>query len=126
MPIGLYADVHVPGPAIQQLRDRGGVDVLAATEEGTNEVRDHELLALANSLQRVMVTQDIRFRVLAEEWQRTGRLFAGLVFAHQRITNFIAHFIGTIIGTTHFERRRAGWKRNRDVTRRRMRKGEGA
>jgi hypothetical protein len=87
MPIGLYADVHVPGPAIQQLRDRG-VDVLAATEEGTNEVRDHELLALANSLQRVMVTQDIRFRVLAEEWQRTGRLFAGLVFAHQRRVGF--------------------------------------
>jgi len=54
MAVGLYADVHVPGPAIQQLRRRG-VDVLAATEEGTNELRDHELLALAESLQRVMV-----------------------------------------------------------------------
>ena len=54
MPVGLYADVHVPGPAIQQLRRRG-VDVLAATEEETNELRDPELLALAASLQRVMV-----------------------------------------------------------------------
>ena len=87
MAVGLYADVHVPGPAIQQLRRRG-VDVLAATEEGTNELLDHELLALATSLQRVTVTQDIRFRVLAEEWQRTGRRFAGLVFAHQRLVSF--------------------------------------
>ena len=35
-----------------------------------------------------MVTQDIRFRVLAEDWQRTGRSFAGLVFAHQRRVSF--------------------------------------
>lgn len=35
-----------------------------------------------------MVTQDIRFRVLAEEWQRAGRMFAGLVFAHQRYVSF--------------------------------------
>jgi hypothetical protein len=87
MPVGLYADVHVPGPAIQQLRQRG-VDVLAATEEGTQEMTDHELLALAASKERVMITQDIRFRVLAEDWQRTGRWFAGLVFAHQRRVNF--------------------------------------
>ena len=55
MAVGLDADVHVPGPAIQQLRRRG-VDVLAATEAGTHEMPDHELLALATSLQRVMVT----------------------------------------------------------------------
>ena len=61
---------------------------LFATEEDTNELLDHELLALAASLQRVMVTQDIRFRVLAEDWQRTGRRFAGLVFAHQRRVSF--------------------------------------
>lgn len=87
MAVGLYADVHVPGPAIQQLRRRG-VDVLAATEAGTHEMPDDELLTLATSLQRVMVTQDIRFRVLAEGWQRTGRQFAGLVFAHQRRVSF--------------------------------------
>lgn len=87
MPVGLYADAHVPGPAIEQLRRRG-VAVLAATEEGTNQLRDDELLALATSLERVMVTQDIRFRVLAENWQRTGRRFTGLVFAHQRRVSF--------------------------------------
>jgi len=35
-----------------------------------------------------MVTQDIRFRVLAENWQRSGREFAGLVFSHQRYVGF--------------------------------------
>jgi hypothetical protein len=87
MPVGLYADVHVPGPALQQLRRRG-VDVLAATEEGKHQLADDELLTLATSLQRVMVTQDIRFRVLAEQWQRAGRAFAGLIFAHQRQVSF--------------------------------------
>ena len=83
MAVGLYADVHVPRPVILQLRDRG-VNILAATEERVNELPDDELLALTTSLKRVMVTQDIRFRVLAEGWQRSERTFAGLVFAHQR------------------------------------------
>jgi hypothetical protein len=87
MAVGLYADVHVPGPVILQLRLRE-VDILAATEEGTNQLLDDQLLNLATSLKRVMVTQDIRFRVLAENWQRMGRPFAGLVFAHQRYVSF--------------------------------------
>jgi|SRR6516225_4794861 hypothetical protein len=87
MAVGLYADVHVPRPVIWQLRDRG-VDILAATEEHTNELADDELLQLATSLSRVVVTQDIRFRVMAENWQRTGRIFAGLVFGHQRYVSF--------------------------------------
>lgn len=87
MPVGLYADVHVPGPVVWQLRRRG-VDILAATEEQTNELPEDELLTLTTSQSRVVVTQDIRFRVMAEEWQRTGRTFAGLVFGHQRYVGF--------------------------------------
>lgn len=87
MPVGLYTDVHVPGPVIQQLRLRG-VDILAATEEKTNELPDEQLLEVATSLGRLLVTQDIRFRVLAENWQRRGRYFSGLVFAHQRFVSF--------------------------------------
>lgn len=83
MPVGFYADVHVPGPIMHQLRCRG-VSVLAATEEGTREFVDHELLKVSTECRRVMVTQDIRFKVMAEEWQRTGREFAGLIFAHPR------------------------------------------
>jgi Domain of unknown function (DUF5615) len=87
MPVGLYADVHVPGPVIYQLRHRD-VDILAATEEGANELEDHDLLTLASSLSRVVVTQDIRFRVMAEDWQRTERQFAGLVYGHQRYVSY--------------------------------------
>lgn len=87
MSVGLYADVHVPGAVILQLRRRG-VDILAATEEGANELPDDKLLELATASNRVMVTQDIRFRVLAENWQSVGRPFAGLVFAHQRYVSF--------------------------------------
>ena len=87
MAVGFYADVHVPGPVILQLRDRG-VDIFAATEKGTHHLADDELLTLATSITRIVVTQDIRFRVLAEDWQRTGLQFAGLVFAHQRYVGF--------------------------------------
>ncbi len=83
MAVGFYADVHLPGPVILQLRLRD-VDVLAATEEGTQRLPDDALLSLASSLRRGIVTQDIRFRVLAERWQREEHPFAGLVFAHQR------------------------------------------
>jgi hypothetical protein len=70
MPVALYADVHLPGPVILQLPFRN-VDIMAATEEGTNELEDPERLALAASFQPVLVTQDIRFRVMAEDWQRS-------------------------------------------------------
>lgn len=37
----------------------------------------------ARGLGHVLFTQDIRFTALAEDWQRQGRAFAGLVFGHQ-------------------------------------------
>jgi len=87
MSVEFYADVHFPGPVILQLRLRK-VHILAATEENTNRLQDHELLDLATAMNRVMVTQDIRFRVLAENWQHSGRRFGGLIFGHQRYVNF--------------------------------------
>ena len=83
MPVAFYMDVHVPAAITEQLRLRG-VEVLASTEEGTNRLPDPQLLQLATELGRVVVTQDIRFRVLAEDWQRQQRPFAGLIFAPQR------------------------------------------
>ncbi len=56
------------------------MDVLAATEEGTNRLPDNELLALASSLGRVVFTHDHRFRAMAQQWQREGPQFAGLAF----------------------------------------------
>jgi hypothetical protein len=72
-------DVHIPWALTEQLRLRE-VDVLATTEELTNEIPDDELLDLASEKRRMLVTSDVRFRVLAEDWQRQGRPFAGLPF----------------------------------------------
>lgn len=78
----LYLDVHVPAAIAAQLRSRG-VDVLIAQEDGTAELSDPDLLARSTVLGRLLFTQDIRFKALAETWQREGRSFAGLVFGHQ-------------------------------------------
>jgi len=81
MPVAIYMDAHIPRAITEQLRLRG-IDVLAATEEGTNRLPDDELLETASTLGRVVFTHDIRFRALAERWQREGRQFAGLAYGH--------------------------------------------
>jgi len=81
--VGLYMDVHVPQAITHQLRRRD-VQVLTAQEDGTGALADADLLRRSSELGLVLFTQDIRFRVLAEDWQRNGRSFAGLIYAHQR------------------------------------------
>lgn len=83
MAVELYMDVHVPQAITDQLRRRG-IDVLTAIEDNARELADDELLQRATDLERVIFTQDIRFKALAEDWQRQGRHFTGLVFGHQR------------------------------------------
>ena len=82
MPVPLYLDVHVPLAIAEQLRRRG-VDVAHAVEQGADHLEDEELLELAKRQGRVMVTQDIGFRVMSENWQRQGRCFSGLLYGHQ-------------------------------------------
>ncbi len=82
MPVPLYMDVHVPQAITDQLRRRG-VDVLTAIEDKSATLPDDELLERARMLGRVLFTQDILFKALAENWQRQGRSFAGLIFGHQ-------------------------------------------
>ncbi|MBP0012683.1 MAG: DUF5615 family PIN-like protein [Roseofilum sp. SBFL] len=82
MAIRLYMDVHVP-QSITDLLRRRGIDVLTAFEDGTQELPDDRLLVRVTELKRVLFTQDIRFRVLAESWQAEGKHFSGLIFGHQ-------------------------------------------
>lgn len=67
MSVAIYMDVHVPRPITSQLRRRG-LDVLTAQEDQHHAVPDEIVLERATSLGRVVFTQDIRFRALAEEW----------------------------------------------------------
>ncbi len=62
---------------------RRGVDVLSAIEDGTIEFPDDKLLERATGLGRVLFTQDIRFKAMAQDWQRQEKQFAGLIFGHQ-------------------------------------------
>jgi hypothetical protein len=82
MGVKLYMDVHVPEVITNQLRRRG-VDVLTAQDDEAATLEDADLLERSRVLGRVVFTQDIRFRALAEEWQRISRPFSGLVFGHQ-------------------------------------------
>jgi hypothetical protein len=82
MPVPLYMDVNVPQSITDQLRQRG-VDVVTAIEDGARELADYELLQRAGGLGRAVFTHDARFKALAEDWQRQGRPFAGLLFGRQ-------------------------------------------
>jgi Domain of unknown function (DUF5615) len=82
MTIALYMDVHIPQSITIQLRRRN-IDVLTAQEDNTLELPDDQLLERSTTVGRVLFTQDIRFRALAENWQREGKPFGGLIFGHQ-------------------------------------------
>src|SRR3990172_10203870 len=82
MSVKLYMNVHVPQAITDQLCRRGA-DVVTAVEDGSADMDDDILLERARELGRLLFTQDIPFKALAEDWQRQGRPFAGLLFGHQ-------------------------------------------
>jgi hypothetical protein len=75
-------DQHVRVAATKGLRRRG-IDVLTAYEDGRATASDEELLARATELGRVVFTQDDDFLAIADQWRRSRRPFAGVVYAHQ-------------------------------------------
>jgi predicted nuclease of predicted toxin-antitoxin system len=75
-------DHHVHAAITEGLRQRG-VDVLPAHEDGAAQLDDEELLARATQLGRVLFSQDEDLLTLTHRWLQTGRVFAGLVYAHQ-------------------------------------------
>ena len=74
-------DAHVPMAITRQLRLRS-VDVVTATEEGTNRLPDDALLEPASKEGRVVFTHDIRFKAPAEDWQRIAKPLGGLIYGH--------------------------------------------
>lgn len=81
MSIALYMDTHVHAAVTEQLRRRD-VDVFTAQYDNCGDLDDEELLSRSTTLGRVMFTFDIRFKARAEDWQRQGKPFAGLVWGH--------------------------------------------
>jgi hypothetical protein len=81
MSVGIYFDVHIPQAVADQLR-RSGIDVLTAIDDHANLLQDEALLDRSAQLGRVLLTFDVRFKALAEDWQRKNRPFSGLIYAH--------------------------------------------
>ena len=82
MPVALYMDQHVKKEITTQLRLRG-VDVVTAFEDNSHRLPDDKLLDRVLALARVLFSQDIRLKALAENWQRQGRPFGGVAYGHQ-------------------------------------------
>ncbi len=80
--VTLYMDHHVPAAVTAGLRRRG-VDVLTAYEDGMAEAADEDILQRATAAGRSVFTQDEDFLLIASEWQRVPRPFAGVVFGSQ-------------------------------------------
>jgi hypothetical protein len=79
-------DVHVRRAITESLRLRG-VDVLTAQTDGAARLPDPQLLDRAMQLGRVLFSQDEDLLAEAAARQRSGRPFAGLIYAHQlRVT----------------------------------------
>jgi len=80
--IALYMDHHVPRAITVGLRLRS-VDVMTAYEDGASEQDDPQLLDRANTLERVLFTQDDDFLAEATRRQKDGVFFRGVIYAHQ-------------------------------------------
>jgi hypothetical protein len=74
--IRFYLDEHIPNAVAQGLRRRG-VDVLTVQEAGRSGLSDREQLAFALSEQRMVITMDSDFLILA----RHGITHAGIAYA---------------------------------------------
>jgi len=80
--VPLYMDEHVPAPITDGLRSRG-VDVLTVQEDGRAGADDEAVLARATALGRVLFTRDEDLLAIASAWQSRGRVFSGVIYAHQ-------------------------------------------
>jgi hypothetical protein len=78
-----YADHHVVFAIVQALRSRG-MDVVTTADRGQQTADDAELLADALANQRVMLTNDTDFLVLAAEYAARGELFAPVFYWPQQ------------------------------------------
>jgi hypothetical protein len=79
-------DHHIPSAITDGLLVRN-VDCLTAQADGSDRLPDAELLQRASDLGRVLFSMDDDLLTIAAQWQTSGRMFAGVLYAHPlRIT----------------------------------------
>ncbi len=102
----LLLDAHFSGRANGTALTARGHDVLALDANNLSQaLRDPEVLALATSEGRVLVTANVKdFVPLAHRWQRAGCSHAGLILVPSRVINedfgLLITGIDTILGAT--------------------------
>lgn len=82
MSLAYYMDHHVHAAVVRGLRQRH-IDVITVHEDSAARWDDERLLERATSLRRVLFSQDDDLLVIAHQWQRKGRHFAGPVYGAQ-------------------------------------------
>jgi nucleoside-diphosphate-sugar epimerase len=103
--VRLFLDAHVSGQRIAERLRAAGHDVRAADEERSLDGRsDHDLLALAASEGRIMVTFDVRdFPRLARQWAEADMHHAGCAIVvgidHSEFSTIISVLDAAFIAT---------------------------
>jgi len=83
--VKLLLDVHHSPRAAEQLRTRGLDARAAASDRGLARLSDRQLLQVATTEGRAVVTEDVRdFNDLAREWVRARRDHAGIILTPRR------------------------------------------
>ncbi|MCL2648919.1 MAG: DUF5615 family PIN-like protein [Phycisphaerales bacterium] len=87
MSLRLLMDANVDALVTAKLRT-AGVDVLTAQEDGSDDIKDPELLDRAGELGRELFTHDRHFHAIGTRLLRKGIPFRGIFFAaHSRNPN---------------------------------------
>jgi len=80
--IALYMDENVHGSILRGLRRRQ-IDVLRVQDDGYMERPDDAILDHATEIGRVLFSQDDDLLREATKYQRHGKHFGGVIYAHQ-------------------------------------------
>jgi Domain of unknown function (DUF5615) len=82
--VRLLRDAHVPGPNVGRRLEQNGDDVRALDQEPALEgLDDDEVLALAASEQRILVTHNVAdFPRILREWAAAQRAHAGVILVY--------------------------------------------
>jgi len=98
MSLRLLMDANIDALVTARLRD-AGVDVLTAQEDGSDKLKDSELLDRAWKMERELFTHDQHFHAIAARLQRKGIPFRGIFFAahspHPRRNRLYAEWLET-------------------------------
>jgi len=95
----LLLDEH-HSPRVASELAKAGFDVVPASgDERFHGASDEELLAMAASEQRAVVTENVAdFMVLAARWPAEGRVYAGIIITHPaRFNRALRSYPGTLI-----------------------------